>query len=635
MSRSHLHQAEAEEVQGTDTSVHAEPSEEKLVVDDDALIQNYETQVQLFLQERWRAMEMWPTAVQGVEQLKELYHKAFEDGQNPDAMTQKLKDQLIHFTQQSRKLQVVNQEVQSRNKQLLTTVTEQNEKIEELHTQLRKTSDDLRTATAKTDELTKQLQSVEHQRRRQEEDAGETQQLQSLQSIFNQREEKPKAWPEGALEEPLQWEKTVGALQARCAVLEQEKYDVLNKVHESMQVADAIALQDVAKTLIRRKQKADHLENKDRAIQQLIQEAAVRTRKEVVSPYCGSLRAAWDGTAFTFSQIRSGSGKVTSEEPCGHMNNLTVWCIFSQVDIVREQCNIEIHRIAEELSHMQMTCALKDCHIERSNHEKKALLKELEMVTKCRADEDIEKTSALHQRCLSAERIRDEMSITLQSTQCKLKKVEMDSSVEAQRSQEEVQRLQGCLAAAWKDRDNISEDRLQLQQQNLQLHREMDELHRTSLLAQNTTRHQMLQMEQETKLKVQAFHAQMLVLEETSRSLNADRIHLLTAQQKSLQQSKDEATNMAKAFEARIQHLTTETHQHKLRLRELELQLTNNQDTMAEYERQIAEYQDKSVSLQRRLTQAEQRAAAATQQLSSWTSQRTALRLQNEDFDST
>nr|XP_057925167.1 sodium channel and clathrin linker 1-like [Doryrhamphus excisus] len=573
-----------------DESVYTELSEDKLelsseVEDEDALIKNYESQVQLFLQERWRAMEMWPIAVLEEDQLKDLYHKVFTNGQNPDAMTQKLKDQLIHFTEQSRKLRVANQEVELSNKHLLKTVTEQQEKIEELHTELRKTSDDLRTTTAKTGDLTQQLQGVEHQQQRQEEDVGETQQLQSLQWISGQREEKPKACPETACEEQHQWEKTVRALQARCSVLEQERYEILTKVHERMQMADAIALQDVAKTVGRQKPKVGDLENKDKAIQQLIQEAAMRTRREV--------------------------------------------------DNVREQCNVEIHRLAEELSHMHMKCALQDSHMERSNHEKKALRKELEMVTKCRADEDMEKTNALHQRCLNAERMMDEMSVSLQSTQCKLRKLEMDSSEEAQRSQEEVQRLQGCLATAWKDRDSISEDRLQLQQENLKLHREMDELHRTSMMAQTTSRQQMLQMEQETKRKVQTFQAQMVALEETSRSLNADRMHLLMAQQKSLQLSKEEATNMAKAFETRIQQLMTETNQHKLRLRELELQLRNNHDTMTEYERQLAEHHDKSVSLRRRLTQAEQRAATATQQLSMMTSQRTAARLQNEDSDCT
>ncbi|XP_072771023.1 sodium channel and clathrin linker 1-like isoform X1 [Nerophis lumbriciformis] len=474
---------------------------------EEALIKNYETQVELFKQERLRAMEMWPTAPQDEDQLQELYHKVFTDGHHPDAMMQQFKNQLLDFIQQTRKLRVTNQEMQWE------------EDVAEPH-------------------------------RREEKE------LQQRQWIFSQQEEKPRAWPISASEEQPLWEIQRGTLQAQCSALGQEKYEAY-KVHERMQVAEVLLLQkqDGAKTVVG--EKAESLGNKDKAIQQLIQEAAIRTRLEI--------------------------------------------------DNVREQCNIGIHGIAEELSHSQMKCAVKDSHIERLKHERKALQKELDKATRSRADEDLERTSALHHRCLNAERMKDDMSITLKSIQSKLKKFEMDSSEELYRSQEEVQRLQGCLAAAWKDRDCISEDRLQLQQENLRLHREMDELHRTTLMVQNKARHQMLQMEQDCKLKEQTFQAQMMMLEESSRSLNADRRHLLSAQQKCLKQSKDEVTNMAKAFEARIQHLTTETQQHKQRLYELELQ---------QYESQLAEYQEKSVSLQRRLTHAEQRAATATQEVS-------------------
>lgn len=39
------------------------------------------------------------------------------------------------------------------------------------------------------------------------------------------------------------WEKKVGELQARCSALEEEKYEALAKVRESVQVAEEAALQ--------------------------------------------------------------------------------------------------------------------------------------------------------------------------------------------------------------------------------------------------------------------------------------------------------------------------------------------------------------------------------------------------------
>lgn len=43
-----------------------------------------------------------------------------------------------------------------------------------------------------------------------------------------------------------------------------------------------------------------------------------------------------------------------------------------------------------------------------------------------RAEPEFRKIEALHQRCLNAERMKDEASLTLQSTQNKLKKLEME-----------------------------------------------------------------------------------------------------------------------------------------------------------------------------------------------------------------
>ncbi|XP_061686611.1 sodium channel and clathrin linker 1-like isoform X3 [Syngnathoides biaculeatus] len=468
-------------------SAYNEPQSEAecTTEEDEALIQDYETLAQLFKQERLHAMEMWQKAAQEAVQFQELYHKAFSDGQQADSMTQKLKNQLVEFIRQSCKLKEINREVQLE------------------------------------DEV------VEAQSR------GEKQ-VQQLQSIISQQEEKLKAVSENAFEEQT--------------VLETKN------CHKH-----------VVKTLLREMQKTMAMENKDKAIQQFIQEAAVRARKEI--------------------------------------------------DNVREQCNVEIQQIVDEVSHLQMECAMKESQIERCKHEKKALEKELEKVTKYRAEQDLEKIIALHLRCLNAERTRDDMSATLKSTQSNIKKFESECKEELCRSQAEIQCLQSSLAAAWKDCDIISEERIQLQQENLELQREMNELQKSTILIQNQAKNRILEVEQECKLKEQTFNTKMMALEERSHNLNADRMNLLTAHQKSIQRSKDETTDMTNAFEARIQQLTMEMNQHKQRLHDVELQLRNNQDTITEYGSQLAEYQEKYICLQRRVSDAEQRAAIATQQV--------------------
>ncbi|XP_049576245.1 sodium channel and clathrin linker 1-like [Syngnathus scovelli] len=395
---------------------------------------------------------------------------------------------------------------------------------------------DLRTATDKMDGMTEQQECVEGQINKREEDVEESQcheenHVQPLQSVLRQQEAKINDESGNALEEQPVLDKKISTLQVPCASLDHSTYEVVNKVHRCVPVDEVLAGQkhDVVKALVKEGQKTMDLESKDKAIQQLIQEAAVRTRKEV--------------------------------------------------DNVREQCNVELLHMIEELSHLQTECAIKDIQIERCKQDKKAVEKELEKMTKYRTEQDLEKINALELRCLNAERIRDDMSATLQNAQSKVQKFEIDNNEELLRSQEEIHRLQSSLAAARKEFDRISEERLQLQEENIQLRREIDELQRRTLLNQNKTKNQIVQMEQECKLKEQTFNAQILLLEERSRNLQAERMHLLAAQQRSIQRSKDEATNITKAFEARIQHLTTQMNEHKLRLRELELQLRNNQDT--------------------------------------------------------
>ncbi|KAL1023854.1 hypothetical protein UPYG_G00047260 [Umbra pygmaea] len=550
---------------------------------DEGVIKNLQEQIQLSVQERDQAMEMWQTASQELEQIQQLYQRTTSDGQLHVAERQRLKDQLVQFQQHIQKLQVTNQTLESTNQQFLKTVTEQSSEMEELRNQLRQAKADLRTATAKVEEMTKLLQSVQSQIQRREEDAAEAQRreaasdgrLHHLQSALSQLEARLKAASqeaESVRREQTAWERQVGELQSRCASVEEERYEALSKVRDSIQVADEASLQK-DQALLRERQRTEELEKMKEAIRRLIQDAAVCTGKEVAK--------------------------------------------------VRKQCNTQISRMAEELSALQLECADKGSQIERSLREKKAVEEELEKVYKeGRGEPEYRKIEALHQRCLNAERMKEDVHITLQSTQNKMKKMEMDYSEELLRCQEEVMRLQGSLSAAREDCSGVSEERLQLQQENSQLRKEMEELRKASVLAQRRAKQQVSQMEQECCLKEQALEARLRELEDNSRTSSADLTRLLSAQQKTSKRWKEEARNLTHAFETKLASLKVELKRQKQRCHELEIQLETDHETILEYERQMAEFQEKNSRLQRRLTQAEQRATTVSQQLSVMTSQR-------------
>ncbi|XP_033986675.1 sodium channel and clathrin linker 1 isoform X1 [Trematomus bernacchii] len=552
-------------------------------LEEEAVIRNLQEQLQLCEQERVQAMELGQTAAQELDRLQQTFQKTATDGQIHVAQRQQLKDQLVQFQQHTHKLQVANQNLESTNQQFLKTVTEQSTEMEDLHSQHRQSKAELRTATAKVDEMTKLLQSFQDQMQRREEDVAEAQgredaadrRLQQLQAALSQLEARLKAATQEAetvRRDQTVWERKVGELQNRCSTLEEEKYEALAKVRESVQVAEEATLLK-EQILLREKQKKDELEKTKEAIKQLIQDAAVRTRKEV--------------------------------------------------DNVRKQCNVQIHRMAEELSALQLECADKESQIERSLRERKAVEEELEKVYKeGRAEPEFRKIDALHQRCLDAERMKEDMSLTLQSTKNRLKKMEMDYSEEISRCQEEVQRLQSSLVSARDDCVGVSEERLQLQRENLQLRKEMDELRKATMLVQKKAKQQLAQMEQEYSLKEQGLDTRVQELEDSSRSSCADLTRLLAAQQKSTQRWKEEAKNLVQAFETKMTGFKGELNRQKQRSHELEMQLEKDHNTVAEYERQVAEYQEKASRLQRRLTQSEQKATTATQQLSMLASQR-------------
>uniref|UniRef100_A0A673W119 Sodium channel and clathrin linker 1 n=1 Tax=Salmo trutta TaxID=8032 RepID=A0A673W119_SALTR len=569
--RLHAELRESVERQLQTLPVSTGPGVEGDTLGDEGLISNLREQIQLSVQERDQAMELWQASAQELDRLQQLYQITTSDGQLHVAEQQCLKVDLLPVWPPEG----------STNQQFLKTLTEQSTEMEELRNQLRSAKADLRMATAKVEEMTKLMQNIQDQIQRREDDAAEAhgreeasdRRLHHLQSALSQLEARLKAASqeaESVRREQVVWERQVGELQVRCASLEEERYEAFSKVRDSIQLAEEASLQK-DQALLREKQKSEELDKMNEAIRQLIQDAAIRTRKEVEN--------------------------------------------------VRKQCNSQIHRMAEELSALQLECADKESQMERSLREMRAVEEELEKVYKeGRGEPEYRKMEALHQRSLNAERLKDDMNITLQSTHNKMKKMEMDYSEELSRCQEEVRRLQGSLSAAREDCSGVSEERLQLQQENMQLRREMEELRKASMMTQRRAKQQVSQMEQEYSLKEQGLDARVRELEESSRSSSAELTRLLSAQQKTSQRWKEEAKTLTLTFHTKLTSLKGELNRQKQRCQELEIQLVTDHETILEVI--LTHYQEKNSRLQRRLTQAEQKATTASQQLSIMTSQR-------------
>uniref|UniRef100_A0A8B9JAJ4 Sodium channel and clathrin linker 1 n=1 Tax=Astyanax mexicanus TaxID=7994 RepID=A0A8B9JAJ4_ASTMX len=259
-------------------------------------------------------------------------------------------------------------------------------------------------------------------------------------------------------------------------------------------------------------------------------------------------------------------------------------------------------------------CADKETQIERAHRERKAVEEELEKVYRegrC-GEPELRKMEALHQRCLNAERQKEETELTLNTTQSNMKKLEMDFSEELSRCQEEVRRLQVALASAREESSSISEERLSLQQENQQLHRDMDTLRKECVLAQRQAKQQVSCMQQELSVKEQSLEARLREMEESSKSSNAGLSRLLQAQQKTTNRYREEAKQLTHTFQNTL-------NRQKQRCEELEIQLETDHKKILEFERQLVEHQEKNARLQTRLSQAEHRASSASQQVQTHT----------------
>ncbi|XP_036853808.2 sodium channel and clathrin linker 1 isoform X4 [Manis javanica] len=296
----------------------------------------------------------------------------------------------------------------------------------------------------------------------------------------------------------------------------------------------------------------------------------------------------------------------------------------NQVANTRKQYNVQISRLTDELSALQMECAEKKSQIERAMREKKAVEEELEKIYhEGRVNgSDYRKLEEMQQRCLVAERSKDDLQLRLKTTENKIKQLKIHSSEEISRHQEMIQKLQNVLESERENCGFVSEQRLKLQQENEQLHKENEDLRKIALEAQKKAKLKISTMEHEFSIKEHGFEVQLREMEDSNRNSTVELRHLLVTQQKAANRWKEETKKLTESAEIRISNLKSELSRQKLHTQELLSQLEMANEKVVEKEKLILEHQEKANRLQRRLNQAEQKAASASQQLSVITVQR-------------
>ncbi|KAJ6668788.1 hypothetical protein lerEdw1_012272 [Lerista edwardsae] len=585
---------------------------------DESLLRNLQEQLQLANKEKEHALELWQTAAQELERFKQIYQEHLTEAQIQVVERQKQKDQMANFQKLTKQLHLANEKTESTNQIFLKTIMEQNVELEQLRKQQRQSKLDLRTAAGKVDEMTRLIEDLQAQIGRKEEDLLRAQEreeasdklLQQLQSSIKQLETRLSVAAQDSKQ--LRTEKTnledqIKELLTKCAEIEGEKYSAIAKVRDSVQFLEEANLQK-SKAMLNEKQKEEKIENMKEAFSQLLQEAASRTKKEVENE--------------------------------------------------RKRNNIQISRLKEELAALAIECGEKQSQIERAVRERQAVEEELEkMYQEGRGNEgDRRKLEELHQRCLVAERAKDDLQLSLQTAQNKIRQLERNYEEEIGRCQEMIQKLQSILDSERQNCGSLCEEQLKLQQENEKLQKEMEDLRKIAVEAQQTAKLKISTMENEHLIKEHGFEVQLKEMEDVNRNSTAELRRLLIAQQKATNRWKEETKKLTDTTEARINNLKpraavakpcrpssgqtlghppvtpnqvplilfdrSELSRQKIHTQELLCQLERANEKVTENEKLMMEHQEKVNRLQRRLSQAEERAATVSQQLSAITTQR-------------
>ncbi|NXH89887.1 SCLT1 protein, partial [Edolisoma coerulescens] len=484
---------------------------------DEGIVRTLQEQLHLAKREKDQAVERWQTLLQEHDRLQGQYQERLTETQILVTERKKQNDQLTSFRQLTRQLHVAKEKIELTNQQFLKTVTEQNVELEQLRKQLRQAKIDGQAANAKLEEMTALKEKLQSQLDRKEEDRISAQEretasdkrLQQMQSSIKQLEIRLCVTVQDAERlrtERVALEEQIRELQAKSADLESERYDAVVKVQDCIQLLEEANLEK-SQALFEEKQKEEEIKKLKDEMSQLAESTAARIRKEV--------------------------------------------------DTAKKQCNMQVSRLTEEVSALQMECGEKQSQIERAVREKRAVEEELEKIYReHRAHEsNSRQLEQLHQKYLLAEAAKDELQLSLQTIQNKLKQLEMNSEEEKSRCQEVICKLQSTLDSEREKSAFVSEQRLKLQQENEQLQNEMDRLRKMAVEAQQKAKIKISTMEHEHAVKERGYEARLKEMEDTSHKSTAELRRLLVAQQKVTNRWKEETKNLTETTEARISNL--------------------------------------------------------------------------------
>lgn len=543
------------------------------------VMENMRHQLQILSQERDNYVELWQNATNELESLQEVEREKEVDLKTRSKNLTSMQNDLKKARQFAEELQLVNNKLRMGHEKFLSTAQTQDQEIDEVRSELRKSKIELKSVKAQNDELRSTLELMEGRIRVRDRERG-VESNKEQEAIDTRVEELHTAVIEmesrlsAALKQVgrLRTEKTdleeaVGILQKKSSQLEQREFEAISHVRDSVQmVENAILERD--QSLVREQQKAQEINRLQDVINKILKEAGKRTREEV--------------------------------------------------DTVRKQCNNNIEKLMEELHFLEMQGAEKQAQLERSLREKSAVEKELE---KLYQEGPTEITRAgmtfdeLQRRAGQAERTRDEA----------LRKVDtLNSTIRKLENKHEIEKSHGATQNTDLKRrlKELEEENVQMSDSRIQLIGEIDKLKRELLSAKQVkeqAQHQCVteveSLKQQHEVREREFETRLRGVEEMNRRSVNELREMLTGQQKLGAQWKEESQAVTHKFEQTVNELRQQIDNQKKRNNELNSQLDDEKRTTQQLESKLSAAKKSEGKLQNMVVDAETRADAASSQV--------------------
>ncbi|XP_067118251.1 sodium channel and clathrin linker 1-like [Centruroides vittatus] len=275
-----------------------------------------------------------------------------------------------------------------------------------------------------------------------------------------------------------------------------------------------------------------------------------------------------------------------------------------EVDSIKKRCNENIKNLMEEIYNLELDNNEKQTQYDRVVREKRAAEEELELLHKEGLQSKPQNSllfDDLTKRLASAEQSRNQAQLKIQSLESEIKKMETCHqhemslcSKEKLSLHERVQELQEKFSQICLEKVKVTDEIEQMKQQ-------IKDTEKNGLLLEKNAEKEIKTLKKKLQQQEEEWQYQLRSLEERFQTSAFELQKLLDAQKKMSDKWKAEAKGLADKLEKETKEMYLETLNLQQTNEKLYLELENSQIRIAQSEQQLAEYKAKILNLQQQM----------------------------------